>query len=209
MNPNNLRLIVAGPALSLERFLRAAAAKTLSSVSDGDAGDPYWLERRPLSWRVLARDGGAKPSVLRGLVDPDRAWVGSVLESKTGMQRAAIYITDQAALESNRLVSLLQLVSRKHRRLCFVLVWQDPDTMTAGSALIVRGKFELYELSEGDTIRLGRVVSKEYGVSVESDDDDEAALASEYLDSAQMDACEGFWNKRIGDAMRLLNAQKS
>jgi len=82
-------------------------------------------------------------------------------------------------------------VSRRYRRLSFVLVFADPNSDSYGSARIARGEMQEYDLSS----RQIRAVWRKHGVTDEDDDDWRFWEASWEL----MDLAEAHWTLRSHD----------
>jgi hypothetical protein len=118
-------------------------------------------------------------------------------------------LTDYEWPDDTLPVLLLAALSTRYRNLCFIMAWEETDTLEAGSTLIWRGRVRKRQARDAEVTRMIKVIWPRYGLSPDSDneDEDESSIltAHDDLDDALLDHVQREWDKEIERLLRGLS----
>jgi len=199
-NPTNRRLAVAGPSSEVRWLVERARGRLGPPVRAKSA----WRPRFELSFRALA---DLLPFELRPPQIPeeiDLVQLHAVWESRKGMSLAQWDLTDDVWPDDKLAVQLLAALSERYRNLCFITVWEEPDTWEGGSTLIWRGRVRRRQARDAEVTRMVNVIWPKYGLSPD-EDEDESGVAHGDVDDALLDQIQHEWDKELERLLRGLS----
>jgi hypothetical protein len=186
------RLVAIGPPTELEWLISYVRGPLLPREKWRGA----WWGRHDVSFRAMAE---LLPRDVRPREMPADIPTAHLLgvRRRGSLYRACWALDVRKWWDDEKLEELLTRLSMRFRQFRYLLVWEDPDSFTAGSTFVRRGRMKRHHVPEVECKRIVNAAFRRCGVPLDTEDDDAALLASGEADAALLDRAEEYWARQL------------